>query len=80
MTIKDRDKIETIREKLVYCLQYLFNVRHGGPGRLFYKTFDLLIDLRELTEQENEFNKHLMNEPLLSNKLNSCALMREFLT
>jgi len=79
-TVQDREKIETIQEKLIFCLQYLLNVRHGGPGKLFYKTFDFLTELRDLSEKEHEVTKHLMSEPLMSTKINSCALMREFLT
>lgn len=78
--VKDRDKIDAIQEKLLFCLQYLLNVRHGGPGTLFYKTFDYLTELRNLTEQEHEFTRHFMSQPLVSSKINSFALMREFLT
>lgn len=64
----------------MFCLQHLLNVRHGGPGTLFYKIFNLMADLRILEEYENKFTKVMFSEPVVSNKISTqYSLIQEFL-
>ncbi|XP_053382225.1 retinoic acid receptor gamma-like isoform X2 [Mercenaria mercenaria] len=82
--IKDRckleepEKVDTLQEKMVMCLQHLINIRPGGSGTLLYKIFNIITNLRELTDKEMEYAKNLLVEwPMLN--LNSYHLVREFL-
>ena len=79
--LNEPDKVTAIQEKMVVCLRHLLNVRHGGPGTLFYKIFSLMTDLRGLANHEAQFAKTLLAEPVVSDRMSShYSLMKEFLT
>lgn len=70
--------VDALQEKMVMCLQHLINIRPGGSGTLLYKIFNIITNIRELTENEMEFSRNLLIEwPMLN--VNKYHLVREFL-
>lgn len=60
--LEQPDRVDAIQQKLVTCLQYLLSIRPGGHGSMFYKMFNLITDLRELTEVEAELSKKMLSD------------------
>lgn len=78
--LKEAKKASAIQEKMIYCLQHLLNVRHGGPKNMLYKIFDFMTDVRDLSEFEQTFAQELTQNNLLNRVLKNYALIREMLT
>lgn len=77
--LEQPDRVDAIQQKLVTCLQYLLSMRPGGHGSLLYKVFNLITDLRELTEVEVELSKKMLSDwPAISN--DSFQLLKELST